>query len=251
MQQKLVSVIMPVYNASRFLEDAVQSALRQTYHNIELIMIDDCSQDDSLEIAKHYQNQDSRIRIIAGRENQGVARVRNIGILEAEGDYIAFLDSDDMWDNEKLERQVRLLEKEKAQLAYCSYDFVNEDGENVRKPFIVPKETNYKRMLTSSVISCSTALIDSQLLKKHCFNPEYYHEDYVLWMELLALPVKAVGDQMVLMHYRQVAGSRSNNKWNAAYQRWKVYRDALGLGMIASTKAFLAYAWHGVVKYYG
>lgn len=247
---KLVSVVMPVYNASKYLDETIQSVLKQTYENFELIMIDDCSRDNSLEIARRYETQDTRIRVIAGEKNQGVARVRNRGISEAKGAYIALLDSDDVWVETKLERQVKLLESKQAQIAYCSYDFIDENGSEVLRPFIVPQETNYKKMLASSVISCSTALIDSELLKAHPFKPEFYHEDYVLWMELLALPVKASGDPMVLAHYRQVTGSRSNNKKNAAIQRWKTFREALGLGIIESGIAFAAYAVRGLLKYY-
>lgn len=248
--KKLVSVVMPVYNASKYLDETIQSVLNQTYENFELIMIDDCSKDNSLEIARRYEAQDPRVRVIAGETNQGVARVRNRGILEAKGEYIALLDSDDVWVDTKIERQVRLLESEGAEIAYCSYDFIDENSNEVLKPFIVPETTNYKKMLASSVISCSTALIDSQLLKAHPFKPEFYHEDYVLWMELLALPAKAVGDPTVLAHYRQVTGSRSNNKKNAAIQRWKTYREALELGFIESVVAFVAYALRGVMKYY-
>lgn len=250
MEQKLVSVVMPVYNASKFLDEAVRSVLNQTYRNFELIMIDDCSKDNSLEIARNYAKQDERIRVIAGEVNQGVARVRNRGIAEAKGVYIALLDSDDVWVETKLERQVKLLEEKDAQIAYCSYDFIDENSTEVLKPFIVPRETYYKKMLVSSVISCSTALIDGKILKEHPFNPQFYHEDYVLWMELLALPVKAVGDPLVLAHYRQVSGSRSNNKKNAAIQRWKTYREALGIGFFKSVGAFVAYAVQGVLKYY-
>lgn len=246
----LVSVVMPVYNASKYLEEAIESVLQQTYENFELIIVDDCSKDNSLEIARRYEDQDQRIRVIAGEKNQGVAHVRNRGILEANGDYIALLDCDDVWCDTKLERQVHLIVKEDADLAYCSYDFIDENSNEVLKPFIVPEITNYKKMLASSVISCSTALIESQLLKAHPFKPGFYHEDYLLWMELLSLPVKAVGDPTVLMHYRQVKGSRSNNKRNAAIKRWKIYREALGLGLIESIVAFAAYALHGVIKYY-
>ena len=106
-------------------------------------------------------------------------------------------------------------------------------------------------MLACSVISCSTALIEAGLLQAHPFDPEYYHEDYVLWMELLRIPVKAAGIPEVLTHYRQVDGSRSNNKLNAARERWKIYRDALGLGLWQSLKSFAAYAVNGLRKYWG
>jgi len=248
--EKLVSVIMPVYNAERYLAEAVDSVLSQTYRSLELIIIDDCSKDNSLEIARSYAQRDARVRVIAGEKNQGVARVRNRGIQEAGGEYIALLDSDDAWREDKLERQVKLIGSAGAQIAYCSYDFMDENGKSVLKPFIVPEQTNYRKMLISNAIGCSTALVDAELMKKHPFNPECYHEDYGLWMELLKIPVKAVGDREALMHYRLVQGSRSSNKWNAAKQRWKIYRNDLKLNIAQSCMAFAGYMIWGVVKYY-
>lgn len=247
---KLVSVIMPVYNAEKYLAEAVDSVLSQTYRNLELIIIDDCSSDNSLEIARLYTKSDDRVRVIAGEKNQGVARVRNCGIQEARGEYIALLDSDDVWCKEKLERQVKLIESKGAQIAYCSYDFMDENGISVLKPFIVPEQTNYRKMLISNAIGCSTAFVDANLMRKHPFNPECYHEDYGLWMELLKIPVKAVGDREVLMHYRLVKGSRSSNKWNAAKNRWKIYRNDLNLNIAQSCIAFVGYSIWGVVKHY-
>ena len=248
MSQKLVSVVMPVYNASKYLDEAVQSVLSQTYESFELILIEDCSKDNSLEIARSYEKQDSRVRVIVCDRNHGVAMARNIGVAEAKGDYIALMDSDDVWVESKLELQIKLLESKPAEIVYCSYDFIDEGGNKKLKPFIVPRETNYKKMLTNNVIGCSMALVDSRLLKNHLFRSEFYHEDYVLWMELLQLPVKAVGEQRVLVHYRQVSGSRSNNKINAAKERWKTY--LLKLSIYESAVAFVQYAINGIRKYY-
>lgn len=250
MTGKLVSVIIPVYNAEKYLEEAVDSVLSQTYRDLELIIIDDCSKDNSLEIARSYEQSDARVRVIAGEKNQGVARVRNRGVQEARGEYIALLDSDDVWRKDKLERQLRLIESKGAQIAYCSYDFMDENGKSVLKPFTVLEQTDYRKMLISSTIGCSTAFVDANLMRKHPFNPECYHEDYALWMELLKIPVKAVGDRDVLMHYRLVKGSRSNNKWNAAKNRWKIYRNDLKLNIVQSCMAFVGYTIMGVVKYY-
>lgn len=251
MKAEQITVVMPVYNASRFLRDAVESVLKQTYQNLELLLIDDCSTDNSLEIAREYEQKDARVRVIAAEHNSGVANVRNRGIQEANGQYIALLDSDDVWTEDKLERQLQLVKKTNAKIVYCSYDFIDENNATIKKPFIVPSTTDYKKMLASSVISCSTALLDAELLKEHPFKPEFYHEDYVLWMELLSIQgVTAVGDTNILAHYRQVSGSRSNNKGNAAKERWNTYRQALGLNFCESVWAFVRYAIKGVLKYY-
>lgn len=247
----LVSVVIPVYNAERFIGQTIESVQAQTYQEWELIIVDDCSSDHSWKIVQSYVRKDSRIKTIKLEKNSGVAIARNSGIKQAKGKYIALLDSDDIWLEDKLERQVALAEKRTASIVYCSYDFIDEKGEQIKKPFIVPEVTSYKSMLSSSVISCSTALIDSDLLKQHLFNPGFYHEDYVLWMELLKLPgIKAVGDTKVMAHYRQLSGSRSKNKGNAAKERWNTYRKALGLNLFLSTVAFVQYAVKGVLKYY-
>lgn len=247
-EQPLVSVVMPVYNAERFLRQAIESVLMQTYENIELIMVDDCSQDGSLQIMSEYEARDNRVHVVKCEKNQGVAHARNCGIRRADGEYIALLDSDDVWYTEKLENQIRLLLKEKASIVYCSLVFIDEQG-NRMKSFLVPEKTDYKEMLYKCYFSCSTVVVESKLLKEHLFRADYYHEDYLLWVELLKLNVKAVGEPTVLAGYRQIAGSRSNNKLNAAKHRWRIYRKALGMNLLQSSIVFAKYAFWGVVKY--
>ena len=245
----LISVVMPNYNGYRFVEQAINSVLNQTYQNFELIVVDDCSNDDSLSLIEHKAQSDNRIRVIALKHNVGVANARNVGIKEAKGEYIALLDNDDLWTEDKLERQLALAQKG-ADIVYCSYDFIDEQNNSIKKPFVVPQQTNFNKMLASSVISCSTSFIKTKLMQAHPFNPGFYHEDYVLWMELLRVCPTAYGDQKVLMHYRQVNGSRSNKKGNAAKERWNTYRKALKLNVVTSAWAFVRYALNGVMKYY-
>ena len=245
----LISVVMPNYNGHRFVEQAINSVLNQTYQNFELIVVDDCSNDDSLSLIEHKAQSDNRIRVIALEHNVGVANARNVGIKEAKGEYIALLDNDDLWTEDKLERQLALAQKG-ANIVYCSYDFIDEQNNSIKKPFVVPQQTNFNKMLASSVISCSTSFIKTKLMLAHPFNPGFYHEDYVLWMELLRVCPTAYGDPKVLMHYRQVTGSRSSKKSNAAKERWNTYRKALKLNAVTSAGAFVRYAVKGVVKYY-
>ena len=248
--EKLVSIVMPVYNAEKFLAKAIESVLGQTYRNFELFVIDDCSKDSSLHIAQTYEAQDNRIRVLKNEKNLNVAKTRNYGIQEATGEFIALLDSDDIWDPQKLERQMELLERENAGLAYCSYDFIDESGASILKPFLVPKETNFNKMLYGNDIGCSTVLIRADIFKKHLFHPDCYHEDYALWMEMLKDNVKAVGLTEVYVHYRKVTGSRSDNKINAAKERWNIFRKELKLPLWISVVAFCGYAMNGVIKHY-
>lgn len=246
---ELISIVMPNYNGKRYLKQSIESVRKQTYTNWELLVVDDCSKDGSEKIAAAYEKEDKRIRLIRSPKNQGVALTRNLGIQEAKGEYIALLDNDDTWEPEKLRMQLELLRKTRAEIGYCSYDFIDEMGKEIKRPFLVPEFTNFNKMLVSSVISCSTAMIRSDVLKAHPFDPTYYHEDFVLWMELLKVPYRAVGNREVLAHYRQIQGSRSNNKKNAALERWKVYRNQLHLSWGKSAVAFVRYAVKAVWKY--
>ena len=246
-EQPLVSVVIPNYNGERFVEKTLKSVLDQTYQYFEIIVVDDASTDASPSIIQGFADRDPRIRLIRLKKNGGVSNARNTGIREARGEYIALLDNDDLWTPDKLERQVKLAGE--AEIVYCSYDFIDENDQPIKRPFVVKPEATFASMLSTSVISCSTAFIRADLLKEHPFDSSFYHEDYVLWMQLLRLPVKARGDEKVLMHYRQVSTSRNIRKGNAAKNRWTAYRKALGLSLPVSVWAFIRYAVRGVMKY--
>lgn len=162
----LISIVMPNYNGHRFVEQAIDSVLSQTYQNFELLIVDDCSKDDSLQLIKRKAQSDSRIRVIALENNAGVANARNVGICEAKGKYIALLDNDDLWTADKLERQLAIAENG-VDIVYCSYDFIDEQNTPIKKPFIVPQQTNFNKMLASSVISCSTSFIKTEPMQAH------------------------------------------------------------------------------------
>ena len=249
MDSPFVSVVMPNYNGRRFVDKAIDSVLNQTYKHFEFIIVDDCSTDGSLSFLKEKSRIDKRICVFEQEHNGGVANARNVGIKAAKGDYIALIDNDDIWEPDKIERQLLIAEKG-ADIVYCSLDFIDENGRHIKKPFIVPETADYHSMLGSCVLTCSTVFIRADLLKAHPFASDYYHEDYVLWMELLKLPVKVKGDKKILMHNRQVSGSRSNRKGNAAKERWHVYRKALKMNLADSSVAFVRYAVNGVLKYY-
>ena len=247
--EKGISVVMPAYNCEKYIEAAVESVLDQTFSDIELIVVDDCSTDHTFDILSDIASRDDRIRLLRNENNMGVARTRNNGIQHAGKECTALLDSDDIWEKNKLALQYELYQQGNR-IVYCSYDFIDDEGRTIKKPFIVPTKTDFKKMLTSNVISCSTVLVQTQLLMDNPFSSQYYHEDYVLWMQLIKSEKSAVGSKEILTHYRLHENSRSSKKTNAALQRWKVYRDELKLGFFQSVFAFVGYAVKGVIKYY-
>lgn len=248
-KRPLVSVVMPAYNAAAYIREAIESVLNQTVTDWELIVVDDCSKDDSLQIAQSYADKDPRITVMRNAQNAGVARTRNRAIECSQGRYIAFLDSDDAWYPEKLQRQTALLEETGADMAYCSYAIAGAESVSVRPDYIVPEQIDYKGLLRENVISCSAMLIKADIVKAIRFNTDFYHEDYVLGLEILKAGYKAVGCREVLMHWRYIENSRSFNKKKAAKNRWRIYREYLGLPLHKSLYLFGHYAAAGLRKY--
>lgn len=249
-QHPTVSVLMPSYNAEKYIESAVRSALAQTFTDFELLVLDDCSTDGTVSILKRLAQEDSRIRILSNEVNLGVAKTRNRGIELCRGEYIALLDSDDLWYPEKLEKQLALARSTGSEILYCSYDMIDEAGQP-RGSFAVPERTDFDAMLVRSVLSCSTVLLKRDALGDIRFDPSYYHEDYVFWLALLQRGLRASGIAEPLGAYRVMSGSRSANKLTAAKYRWQVYRDYLHYPLLHSGRLFIAYALAGVRKYSG
>ncbi|MBR5453815.1 MAG: glycosyltransferase [Clostridia bacterium] len=245
-----VSVIMPAYNAEQFIEDAVRSVLDQTITDLELIVIDDCSRDGTRAVLERLAAEDSRIVFIKNPENMGVAKTRNRGLDICRGRYVAFIDSDDVWHSRKLECQISLMEQSGAELSYCSYSIIDENGEKIKKDYLVPEHITFKSMLRENVIGCSTAVITARAAEKYRFNPNCYHEDFVLWLELLRDGYGAVGCREVLADWRLLRGSRSFDKVNSAKKRWYIYRKHLKLSFLTSAAAFVSYGFSGIKKHF-
>lgn len=256
----VISIIMPVYNAEKYIAQAIQSVIIQSYRAWELIIVDDCSTDNTYnqvqQIIKNIPN--GYIRIMHNEYNCGPALSRNNGIQMARGSYIAFIDSDDVWNKDKLKRQMEQIESVKNRekecsgfLCYTAYDFIDEYGNPVLKPYHVPSATNYREMLIENVIGCSSVVVSKSLLDKvkGPFDKNFYHEDYALWMELLQVGGVAIGIDDILMSHRQLSTGRSISKRKAALERWKIYRKKLRMNLFSTLVAFAQYSLNGVRKY--
>lgn len=246
----MVTVIMPAYRAQAYIEAAVRSVMAQTLSDWELIVLDDCSGDGTPELVRALAREDARIRLVCNGENMGVARTRNRGLDMARGEYIALLDSDDVWLPEKLERQLARMKDTGADICYCSYAIVDAAGERCRPDYLVPPEVDFDRLLGENVIGCSTVVLSRRALEAHRFATDFYHEDYVLWVTLLREGFRAVGCTEPLVHWRFIENSRSFDKRKAAGNRWRIYRDYLHLPLGRSLRAFAAYGAASVKKYF-
>lgn len=242
----LVSVIMPSYNAEKYIDEAIRSVIAQTYTNWELFVIDDGSTDRTARIAQSYAEKDSRVIFRQNSHNMGTANTRNIGIRLANGEWIATLDSDDIWHPEKLEIQLKKAQETGALFLYTSYSLFC-DG--FRQEYTVPEKVDYSSLLTENVIGCSTVMMHKSILEDHLFPSEVYHEDYALWLDLLRAGYNAVGCTEVLTEWRIVKNSRSFNKRKSAKNRWIIYRKMEKLPLYKSMKVFAAYAYHGFKKH--
>ena len=245
----LVSVIMPAYNSEQFIEKSIRSALTQTCSDLEIIVIDDCSKDGTVQIVQRLAQEDDRVRLIQNETNLGAANSRNKGMDCSRGRYVALLDSDDIWYPEKLEKQIKLAEETGAGLLYSSYAMVDEQGKKKCRDFLVNERISLKSMLRKNEIGCSTVLLRADVIQQRRFSNAYYHEDYVLWLQLLKEGVPAAGLREVLVDYTLRDNSRAANKVNAAKKRWEIYRSFMGFSVIRSGFYLMQYAILGVLKY--
>lgn len=244
------SVIMPVYNAEKYLEKSLLSVRKQTFSDIEIIAVDDCSRDSSAEIIQRMSKEDTRIRLIRQTENQGAAAARNIGIKEARADYIAFLDSDDLWMPEKLERQFALLQRSPDCALCCTAAYcIDANDAPLERVFRVPSRITYKSLISGNDIVCSSLLLSRSLLLAHPMKKGAFHEDYVCWLEILKDGNRAVGLDEPLTVYRFTPGSLSRNKLHSALLTWNAYKEA-GVPLPQRLSGFTGYIVHGIKRYH-
>ncbi len=248
-QECLVSVVMPAYHAERYIRQAIASVVAQTMPHWELWVMINGTGDRTQEIAQEMARQDDRIHVVWNEENLGAAGSRNRGLDLCNGQYVAFLDSDDLWHPQKLEKQLAYLQQTGGHFCYTSYAVIDENGQKLREDYLVPPTRTFEEMLGENVIGCSTVMLCPEIARKYRFSTEYYHEDYVLWTALLQDGYRAVGCQEVLTSWRLNANSRSYNKGNAAKNRWHIYRNCLHLPLPKAIVAFGRYALAGIRKY--
>ena len=249
MMEPLVSIIMPCYNAERYVAQSIESVLAQTYYNWELLITDDGSTDKSVEIISKYCTKDDRITVLVPDEHQGIARTRNMSISHAKGKFVAFLDSDDIWYPEKLEKQVGFMLENDLAFTYSSYEVIDAQGNSKNRIVKDAGVMSYKKYLRNTIICCGTVVIDREKTGHFATPIIKTSEDMSLWLSVMKRGFDAYPVPGPLHKYRITPGSASSNKIKAACDVWRVYRKIEKLSLPKSVVNFVCYTFNAVKKH--
>lgn len=246
-----ISVIVPVYHVEKYIVETMECVRRQTYANWELLLVEDCGGDRCAELIEQYikKTGDERIRLICQPSNMGAAAARNRALEEAKGRYIAYLDADDLWEPDKLEKQLAFLREKQAAFVFTGYEFADEDGGATGKVVRVPESLSYKEALKNTTIFTSTVMFDSRRIPKEKLKmPLMKSEDTALWWRILREGNTAYGLDENLVKYRRLGRSLSSNKLEAVRRIWNLYRKAEGMSILNSAYHFCFWAVRAVKR---
>ncbi|WP_020146562.1 glycosyltransferase family 2 protein [Thioalkalivibrio sp. ALJ15] len=244
----VVSVVTPVHNGAAFIRETITSVQAQTWGDWELLVVDDASEDDSAEIVEALAADDERIRVFRLERNEGAAVARNTAIEAARGQYIAFLDGDDLWLPHKLVRQLAFMREAGAAFSYGAYERVDENGRYL-SPVGVPDRLHYRELLKTCYVGCLTAMYDTKVFGKRYMPLIRRRQDYALWLDLLRDGETAMGLNEVLGIYRVRSGSISSNKASTSLYTWRMYREVEGLSLARSAWFFAHQTGRAAVRH--
>ena len=246
-----ISIVVPVYNAEKYIVQTVDMVRRQTFADWELILVEDCSKDNTADVLRALENklQDSRIRVIYKEKNEGAAKARNTGIDAACAKYLAFLDADDIWMEDKLEKELAFMQEKQAAFVFTAYEFGDENAVGTGKIVKVPDILTYKKALMRTIIFTSTTLFDLSVLGKELVKmPCVPSEDSATWWKILKAGYVAHGYPEVTTIYRRPPQSLSSNKGKAVYRIWYLYRKVEKLPLITSVMYFIGWAFLATMR---
>lgn len=244
-----VSVVMAAYNSEKTIECAIRSIMNQSYSNWELIVINDCSTDNTPYILSSLEKSDNRIVVINNDMNKGVSFSRFEGVKAAKGKWIAILDSDDAWASDKLEKQLNVAHEKDADLVFSGSAFMDDSGNEIDWVLHVPEKIGYKQLLKQNLISNSSVLVKKSKYVQHYAFGDDLHEDFATWLGMTKSGTIAYGIDEPLLIYRLAKSSKSSNKIKAAKMNWKTYRH-VGLNKISAAYYMIWYMFKGVFKYH-
>ncbi len=241
MQSDLVSIITPTYNCGKFISKTIDSVINQTYKNWEMIIVDDMSTDNTREVVEEYAKSYRNIKYVCLKENSGAAVARTVAMEMASGKYMAFLDSDDLWDEFKLEKQIGFMKQNDYAFTCTSYEKIDEDGNKLNKTVKCIKKTDYNRLLLDCPVGNSTVMYNVEKMGKFKVPNIRKRNDDALWLQMLKKEKYIYGLNEVLMQYRIRKGSISNNKFKVIKYHWILYREIEKLNVFRS--AFHVFWW--------
>lgn len=252
MKEGLVSIITPVYNGEKYISETIESVIKQTYLDWEMIVVDDGSKDGSAAIVRRYAEKESRITLLQ-QPNGGSASARNNGIRYANGQYIALLDSDDLWDPDFLKSQLALMKEKNTICVHGSYKRINENSEEILKAWKAKKEVTYKQMQMTNHIACLTGLYDTSKLGKIYLKEELrsIRDDYAYWLDVVKLAGVSYGNQDVLASYRVISSSTTGKKKKLIRAQFYFYYHYQRLGLFKSILYTMYWGILGVLKFSG
>ena len=246
--QPLISVIMPCYNMASYVSDSIKSVIAQTYPHWELLIVDDASMDETVNIIESFAQTDSRIKFAIKKQNSGISDTRNQCIQMAQGQFLAFLDADDIWHPEKLEKQLSFMLAKNVGFTYSTYDWIDEDGKVMNKFINTIGNLDYKTYLRNTIIGCSTVMVN-KAITGDVFVPKFRtSEDTATWLDILRKGLMAYAIDESLVSYRIRRKSASSNKIRASIDLWKVYRQHEKLPFFKAIYYFSCYAFNAVKK---
>ncbi len=239
-----VSIITPSYNSSKYVEECINSVINQTFSDWEHILIDDCSKDGSVEIIKKYVKEDHRFKLIQLDKNSGAGIARNRGIELSSGRFVAFLDCDDYWHSQKLEKQIEFMINNNYAFTYTDYYIINKNEKNPQYQIKAPEKVNYKKMLNNDYIGCLTAIYDTNFLGKNYMPDIRKRQDWVLWINILEKVDYAYCFQEPLAYYRIGDESLSKNKLKLLKHNFNVYHKELKISFLVSALMMINFLFH-------
>lgn len=235
-----VSVIMPAYNCGDFIGQAIDSVIAQTYTHWELLIVDDASTDNTAEIVRQKKASEERIRFFQHSINLGTQHARNKAIQEGSGRFIAFLDADDLWLPEKLEIQLRIMQKDKVAGCFSSYDLIDEAGRKTGKKIMALPKLSFQKLLKANYVGNLTGIYDSKKIGKIYCPDIAKRQDWALWLEVVKKGGPLIGIGQSLAKYRVRKGSISTNKLEMLKYNFRIYHQVLDYGF------FYSY-WHMLI----
>jgi teichuronic acid biosynthesis glycosyltransferase TuaG len=242
-----ISVIMPAYNAVKTIEESIRSVLAQTYKNYELLIIDDCSTDSTSDIVSSLIEQEPQAKLYRLEVNSGTAHARNYGVSVANGEWIAFLDSDDLWKKDKLLKHIDFIQKTNAAISYTATSFITFDGKPYKYVMRAKHRFTYRNLLRRNLMSCSSVIVRKDMISHIKMGGGMMHEDYATWLQILRETKYAYGLDEPLLIYRLSKSSKSAGRLKSALMVFNCYLY-VGYGRISAFCMTLRYSLHSNLK---